>query len=333
MRTERESYLDNIKILLLFMVAFAHNLIPFKDESIGIEMVIKAIYLFHMPLFTFVTGYLVRKSKRDVWGYIKKLLMPYLVFQLLYIVIGAVMINMGVIDYSSDTMTLSIIEPSGPLYFLVCMIVWRLLCPIFDQIKRNRILASAGVMLAAVAVFLDPYSNTMVMPIFSLLPFYYMGYVTEWDGKAKLPKGGAVSVCIAAVIYIVSVIFAPYNIILFRINVWDTSTDVRGIGTILLKVLYYLIAVCGIVWFMAVVPRKSIKGITNRTKNGMIIYIGSSFLAPYLYIVLYNLIPVLQKNIAINIAGIVVFTVFVIWFCSWNCWKKFYNFIFERDKS
>lgn len=331
MRTERESYLDNIKILLLFMVAFAHNLIPFKDENIGIEIGIKAIYLFHMPLFTFVTGYLVRKSKRDAWGYIKKLLMPYFVFQLLYIVIGAVMINLGVIDYSSDTMTLSIIEPSGPLYFLVCMMVWRLLCPIFDQIKRNRILATAGVMLAVAAVSLDPYSNTMVMPIFSLLPFYYMGYVTEWDGKAKLPMGGAASVCIAAAIYLVSVLFAPYNIILFRVNAWELGTDVWG--TMLLKVLYYLIATCGIVWFMAIVPRKPIKGITNRTKNGMIIYIGSSFLAPYLYIVLYNLIPILQKNIAINIVGIVVFTFFVIWFCSWNCWMKFYNFIFERDKS
>ena len=37
MSMERDSYLDNIKILLLFMVAFAHNLIPFKDEGIGIE--------------------------------------------------------------------------------------------------------------------------------------------------------------------------------------------------------------------------------------------------------------------------------------------------------
>ena len=84
---------------------------------------------------------------------------------------------------------------------------------------------------------------------------------------------------------------------------------------------------------MAVVPRKSIKGITNRTKNGMIIYIGSSFMAPYLYIVLYNMIPALQKNLAVNLAGIVVFTVFVIWFCSWNCWMKLYNFIFERVRS
>lgn len=333
MSAARDSYLDNIKILLLFMVAFAHNLIPFKDEGVGIEIVIKAIYCFHMPLFAFVTGYLVRKSKRDVWGYIKKLLAPYLVFQLLYIVIGAVMINMGVIDYSSDTMTLSIVEPSGPLYFLVCMMVWRLLCPVFDQIKRKKFLAMAGVILAAAMVCFDPYSNTMVMPIFSLLPFYYIGYVTEWAGGGKKLAGGAVSACIAAVVYFVSVVLAPYEIILFRMNVWDTSTDVRGGGTIWMKVLYILIAACGIAWFMAVVPRKSIKGITSRTKNGMIIYIGSSFMAPYLYIVLYNLIPALQKNLVLNVAGIIVFTIFVIWFCSWNCWMKLYNFVFERNKS
>ena len=55
-------------------------------------------------------------------------------------------------------------------------------------------------------------------------------------------------------------------------------------------------------------------------------------MAPYLYIVLYNLIPVLQKNIMLNLVGIVAFTVFVIWFCSWNCWMKLYHFIFERNK-
>ena len=120
--SKRNYHIDNIKLLLLFLVALAHTLIPFREMHIGIDYVIKAIYFFHMPMFALVTGYLVSKSKRDIWGYVKKLLVPYVVFQALYVVLGKTMVLLGVMDYSANTMTISMVEPSSPLYFLVCLV-------------------------------------------------------------------------------------------------------------------------------------------------------------------------------------------------------------------
>ncbi|RGY94785.1 acyltransferase family protein [Clostridium sp. AM58-1XD] len=327
----RENNIDNIKILLLFTVAFAHNLIPFKNESKIIEFAIKFIYLFHMPLFTFCTGYLVRKSKRNVWKYIKKLLIPYIVFQLLYMVIGAAMIQLGIIDYSTDTMKISIVEPSGPLYFLICMVFWRMLYPTFDHIKANKIIVLVSMAIGAALLSLDKASNTMILPCFALLPFFYAGSILDDESLGKLRDIFAKNPWYLFLLgggYIILALIVPYDIILFRANAWNLDTALMF--TLALKLLYYIIAFLGGAVIIGAIPRKNIGRITQKASNGMVIYIGSSFLSPYLYIILYHMCPILGSSLLLNSVCIFIFTIVTIVFLSWNRWTQFYEFIFER---
>ena len=333
----RNSHIDNIKILLLFLVAYAHNLIPFREESIIVEQIIKCIYLFHMPLFAFCTGYLVHKSKRNLWDYIKKLLLPYLIFQLCYVLIGTVAIYIGIIDYSTETMTLSIIEPSSPLYFLVCMIVWRLLCEIFDNIptigvgagKNQKIIVGIMLILCVVLLSVDPYANEMILPIFSLLPFYYMGYMIDWRQlENQIDRIPRLFAGIIILLYLGIVFISPYETILFRVNIWGMNMAV--VPALLCKMIFYVAASLGGTIIIKLLTKKSINHLTNKTANGMIIYIGSSFVSPFLYILLYNKIKILQSGFAINMLGILIFTLVSIEILSWNCWKKLYDFVFGR---
>lgn len=329
---DREYIVDNIKMLLLFTVAFAHNLIPFKEESKIIEFIVKFIYLFHMPLFAFCTGYLVDKSKRNIWNYIKKLLVPYIVFQLLYIVIGTTMIRLGIISYSANTMGASIVEPSSPLYFLICMIFWRLLYPIFECLKTKRSIVIILLSVVAVLLSLDYASNTMLLPCFSLLPFYYAGCAMGKKVFEKTQNILTVSplyLCIAVGGYLFLTLIVPYNIILFRINVWNIDETI--IMTLFQKLLYYIIAFLGILIVIGVIPRKKIGRITQKASNGMVIYIGSSFLSPYLYIALCHMCPFLDNFLLLNLIGIFIFTITTIWLLSLDCWTQLYNFIFERS--
>ncbi len=334
----RDSHIDNIKIFLLFLVAFAHNLIPFREENVLVENLIKIIYLFHMPLFAFCTGYLVRKSKRNVWSYIKKLLLPYLIFQLCYVLLGTIMIHMGVIDYSTNTMTRSMVEPSSPLYFLACMICWRLFCEIFNNIQAikgegvnlHKIIVGIFLIVIAILISADPYANTMILPIFSLLPFYYLGYVADWHKLEEWVNGIPWWIIgMMIFVYIGICCIVPYETILFRMNIW-TIDGISIMAAFLSKILYYVTALVGSVIVMRILTGKFIKYVTKKSENGMIIYIGSSFVSPYLYILLYNKINVLGSQIAINLLGIIIFTLVSIEVLSWNCWKKLYDFIFGR---
>ncbi|MBQ2379044.1 MAG: acyltransferase family protein [Akkermansia sp.] len=63
----RETYWDTVKALLIFLVVFGHVIQFFIYQAEGsndfwTDSVFKCIYLFHMPLFMFISGYFAAKS-------------------------------------------------------------------------------------------------------------------------------------------------------------------------------------------------------------------------------------------------------------------------------
>ena len=56
----RDSQMDNIKAILLFLVALGHTLDVYKDVWNVNMYLMKYIYLFHMPLFFMISGFLYR---------------------------------------------------------------------------------------------------------------------------------------------------------------------------------------------------------------------------------------------------------------------------------
>lgn len=73
------SYLvDNIKILLIFLVVFNH-IIAFRmvKEDQTTRFIWYGITIFHMPAFIFISGYLSKKHQ-DVLKNVKNLLIPYI---------------------------------------------------------------------------------------------------------------------------------------------------------------------------------------------------------------------------------------------------------------
>ena len=58
----RDHLFDNIKALMLFLVPLGHTLDVFIADGNVEEILMKYIYLFHMPIFAFVTGYFTKKS-------------------------------------------------------------------------------------------------------------------------------------------------------------------------------------------------------------------------------------------------------------------------------
>ena len=70
----RYAWIDNLKVIALFMVVMGH--IPIDGDG----MTGKLIYNFHMPLFFFLSG-LVHKDK-SVMSNVRRLLVPYILFNI-----------------------------------------------------------------------------------------------------------------------------------------------------------------------------------------------------------------------------------------------------------
>ena len=81
-------WIDIAKFIGIFLVVFGHVMQTFNLGTISFfKHLWQFIYLFHMPLFFIITGYLYKsKSKSDnykkiLWG----LLIPYLIYQFVYL--------------------------------------------------------------------------------------------------------------------------------------------------------------------------------------------------------------------------------------------------------
>ena len=72
---KRYYLLDNLKVILIFFVVFGHVIEYYiNDNSILMTLYI-FIYIFHMPLFIFISGYLSKnfyKMKRKAIRNLKK---------------------------------------------------------------------------------------------------------------------------------------------------------------------------------------------------------------------------------------------------------------------
>lgn len=83
----RKAYYCNLKLLLIFLVVFGHAIEPRIASEPGLYRLYRLIYLFHMPLFAFVSGLFV-KSPGGCLRQIKRLLPVYLLCQGTAVVLG-----------------------------------------------------------------------------------------------------------------------------------------------------------------------------------------------------------------------------------------------------
>ena len=76
----RNAYYCNLKLFLIFLVILGHFLEPQIGKSPALYRLYRTIYLFHMPLFAFVSG-LFLKDPAGCLRQLKRLLPRYLIFQ------------------------------------------------------------------------------------------------------------------------------------------------------------------------------------------------------------------------------------------------------------
>lgn len=153
-------YWDNIKGFLILLVVLGHLLECFPDGRK--DSLYKLIYVFHMPLFVFCSGYLGRYSPRKI---LKGLLLPYLVLQLSYCVF-----------------TLNEVQITTPvwiLWYLPALAVWRMLLPFLEECHgRARLLVVAALVACAC---LAGFDNTIgyyavLSRIIVFFPYFAAGY-------------------------------------------------------------------------------------------------------------------------------------------------------------
>lgn len=143
---------------------------PFAADSNTINAVYTWIYIFHMPAFIFLAGFFAKGigDMKYVWNLFKKILIPYLIFQLVY---TFYYFGIGKPDWDS-----SILDPQWSLWFLVSLFSWHMLLIVFKKIPMGFSI-SAAVLVGITAGYFGEIGQTLSLSrTLVFFPFFLTGY-------------------------------------------------------------------------------------------------------------------------------------------------------------
>lgn len=173
---ERSAYLDNAKALLIILVVFGHLFGPVLGRNEPGRWLYLLICAFHMPAFAFVCGWL---SRREVFS--QQGVASLLRLVRAFLVATAVIHMLWVVAFDEPFIPHRyVVTPYFALWFLLALIWWRLLLPLFGAGTGPRAAAlsvAAATGLSVLAGYL-PFDGTIFAASRTLgfLPFFVAGY-------------------------------------------------------------------------------------------------------------------------------------------------------------
>jgi fucose 4-O-acetylase-like acetyltransferase len=163
----RDPWFDNAKMALVLLVVVGHSwtLLP----RVGaVSHLYDALYLWHVPAFVFVTGYLSRSfayTPTRMWQLVRTVAIPYVIFEcalaLFRIYVGGEQLR----DVFQD--------PHWPMWYLSALFFWRLGTPVFK--------ATPALLALPVAVGISVVGGMVADSTFDFfricgfLPFFVLG--------------------------------------------------------------------------------------------------------------------------------------------------------------
>lgn len=289
MEKERDYKFDNLRLILIFFVIFAHCLELFSN-SITLD-IYRVIYLFHMPVFIFLTG---RFAKFDAKKIFKRLIIPYFVFQTLYEIFSDLVLN-------KTDLAVQYTTPYWILWFLLTIIIYYLLLPLLPKKESKFKYLAIGISFAiglavgfekTIGYYLSLSRTLVFLPLF-LVGYYSTDIYQDIQKIIKKPK------LIGLIVSIVLIISITTVLILNKVPkqaLYGSYAYSKQNGSILTRALIYIVSLAWIIFFLLVIPNKRIPFVSVLGKDTMLIYLLHGFI-----IKSFGLLKVFRFNNSINI--------------------------------
>lgn len=272
---KRIFYFDNAKFILIFLVVLGHVISPLKEHDNLLLSLYSIIFLFHMPAFIFISGYFSKgyNKKGYLLKMIKKILLPYFIFQSIYSVFYYW--NGQVADLQFD-----LFQPHWTLWFLISLFWWNLFLHIFAKLKW------IGLVIATIIGILIGYMDNIgsflsLSRTFVFFPYFLLGYLLDlkhlkWIKKVKFSP--VIGMTILLITMLLFGLFFPKDAIPWLLG--DTSYANMGVKEHidgLKRLAQYLVTLIVVYGFLAIVPSKNFK-FTIIGKRTLYIYLLHGFI-------------------------------------------------------
>jgi fucose 4-O-acetylase-like acetyltransferase len=268
----RSRRFDNLKFCLITLVVFGHLLELASGSTVS--LIYRTIYLFHMPVFLFVSGYFADFSLRKL---LPHLVLPYLIFQTLYQLFDALVLN------GNTSLHLQYTKPFWLLWYLLAMIGYQLLLPLFKLARSLRtqiivLLVCWGLSLAV--GFARHIGEFLTLSRFlGFLPFFALGHYARAYSDRIIPwlhRARTWLLPLTAVIAFLGILWlwfthCPADVLYGKRSYYE-------IGNPLQRLMQQVLAVNWGILLLLVIPDVSIPVVTAAGRNTMPVFLLHGFL-------------------------------------------------------
>lgn len=272
MATARDPWLDNAKMGLVVLVVLGHTWALLPSDATVAWHLYDFLYLWHMPAFVFLSGYLSRGfaySPARMWQLVTDLLVPYVLFEGL---LGWFRLHVG-----GERLQDLWLDPHFPMWYLLALVVWRLVTPLLRPLP-GAVLVAVGISIAS--GFLEgEWMALLDLPrILGFLPFFVLGLKTtpealEWL-RGRFPAVlGAVTFAVIAVLAVNLDRWAATGYLYQRPFDLMGVPDSTAVAT---RLLVLVVGLAGTVAWLTLVPRGG-GWFTRMGAATMIVYLFHGF--------------------------------------------------------
>lgn len=313
---DRDYFFDNAKFYLIALVFIGHVLERCLSNDLA-RWLYDFIYIFHMPAFVFISGYLSNKS-RNPKQKLQNLFKTYIIFQVLYVLF----FKYGFGIENKITFTI----PYWVLWFLVSLITWEILSPYFN-LNYKSVVLMIGVSL--IAGFFEDINGT-----FSISRTIYYFPFFLWGKTFKREHINIIKKPIVKIMLVVVWCFIGVHI-WKNLKSFDYSWFYGSLGYKFFKLSFlngvyyrgitYIISALSMFTFLSLVPEKR-KLISRLGKNTMSVYTLHVFIVKYLELKgFFSSINITNSTLALIIVTTIILTILL----SSNLIAKPFNFILD----
>ena len=175
---ERDRIIDTIKYVLILFVVVGHTIPKFAGGGNCVNLM-NGIYLFHMPLFVMISGYLTHKQSISKFKEsIASLILTLSIFEIISLVLKALIYHTLIPLY----------QPYWTLWYLFCLILWRIAIQFIPIVvlKKKAVVLSVTIIASVVTPFIPLGYIGSFQRFFTFLPFFMIGYYMNEDNIQKL---------------------------------------------------------------------------------------------------------------------------------------------------
>ncbi|WP_394157346.1 acyltransferase family protein [Bacillus altitudinis] len=203
----RDYKLDNVKALLITLVVIGHLADFYVYTSTNMKFIYFFIYIFHMPLFIFLSGYFIKTTINGGRFKVEKVISYFL----LYLLFEVIMYALFKYIFSVEETRFNTFNEIDAPWYLLAMSIWIILTYVLKQIKPLFLVLLS--VLSGILIGYDSFVGDYLVlsRVIVFFPFFLLGYYIDQNKFVTFLSSQKLRI-LSLMVLIISFLFVFFNI-------------------------------------------------------------------------------------------------------------------------